>query len=339
LQETAYARAIIRGNFIMKRREFITIVAGAASWPLIANAQQAKPLVGLLNISTPSSEQPRVDAFINRFSELGWNNGRTVTIESRWSEGRAELFAEIAAEFVSLKANVIVTAGAGPVSAVRRATQLIPIVFAIATDPVGTGLVATLARPGGNITGLSYMGTDLAAKRLELLSTVLPRCTHLAIMANGRAAGAMLEMAETKAKAATLGIEAISLEVETGEQIGPAIATLKSHADALYVCADPLTNAHRVVIIESALNALLPSVFGERENVDAGGLMSYGPNVRDMYRRAAEIVDKILRGTKPANIPVEQPTTFELVINLKTAKTLGLSVPGKLLAQADAVIE
>ena len=322
----------------MQRREFIGLVGGAAAWPLIAHAQQPVPMVGLLN-STSSSEQPRVDAFIKRFGELGWNNGRTVAIEFRWSEGRAERVAEIAAEFVRLKVNVIVTAGAGPVSAVRQVTQLIPIVFAIATDPVGTGLVTTLARPGGSTTGLSYMGTDLAAKRLELLRGIVAGFSRLAIMANSGAAGAMLEMHKTQTTATTLGLEAVSLEIGTGDQIAPAIAMLKNRADALYVCADPLINANRIPIVTSALSARMPTVFGERENVDAGGLMSYGPNVPDMYRRAAEMVDKILRGTKPADLPVEQPTKFELVINVKTAKALGLTVPPSLLARADEVIE
>ena len=236
----------------MQRREFIGLVGGAAAWPLIARAQQPVPMVGLLN-STPSSEQPRVDAFIKRFGELGWNNGRTVAIEFRWSEGRAERVAEIAAEFVRLKVNVIVTAGAGPVSAVRQVTQLIPIVFAIATDPVGTGLVTTLARPGGSTTGLSYMGTDLAAKRLELLRGIVAGFTRLAIMANSGAAGAMLEMQKTQATASTLGLEAVSLEIGTSDQIAPAIAMLKNRADALYVCADPLINANRIPIVTSAL--------------------------------------------------------------------------------------
>ncbi len=299
----------------LRRREFITLLGGAAAWPLAARAQQPMPIVGLLNISTPSTEQRRVDAFIKRFRELGWINGRTVAIESRWAEGRAEL------------------------STVRQATQLVPIVFAIATDPVGTGLVATLARPGGNITGLSYMGTDLAGKRIELLRGVVAGFAHLAIMANSGAAGAMLEMRETQTTATTLGLEAVLLEIGTGDQIAPAIAMLKNRADALYVCPDPLINANRIRIVTSALSARLPTVFGERENVDAGGLMSYGPNVPDMYRRAAEIVDKILRGTKPADIPVEQPTKFELVLNLKTAKALGLDVPSHLQQLADEVIE
>jgi putative tryptophan/tyrosine transport system substrate-binding protein len=323
----------------MQRRDFIRLLGGAAAWPHVAHAQQPMPVIGLLNTSTQSTEQPRVDAFIRRFGELGWRDGRTVTIESRWAEGRAERFSEIAAEFVRLKVNVIVTAGAGPVSAVRQVTRLIPIVFAIATDPVGTGLVATLAHPGGNITGLSYMGTDLAAKRLELLRGVSAGFSRLAIIANSGAAGAMLEMRATQTTASTLGLETILLEIGTANQISPAIALLKDRVDALYVCSDPLINANRIPVVTSALGARLLTVFGERENVDAGGLMSYGPNVPDMYRRAAEVVDKILRGTKPADIPVEQPTKFEFIVNLKTAKALGLTVPATLLARADEVIE
>ncbi len=276
---------------------------------------------------------------MKRLSELGWNNGRTVAVESRWSEGRAERVAEIAEEFVKLKVDVIVTAGAGPVSAVRQVTKVIPIVFAIATDPVGTGLVATLARPGGLTTGLSYMGTDLATKRLELLRGVGASFSRIAIMANSGAAGAMLEMHKTLATTTTLGLEAVSLEIGTGDQIAPAIAMLKKGADALYVCADPLINSNRISIVTSALNAQVPTVFGERENIDAGGLLSYGPNVADMYRRAAEMVDKILRGTKPADIPIEQPTKFEFILNLKTAKALGLDVPFHLQQLADEVIE
>jgi putative tryptophan/tyrosine transport system substrate-binding protein len=322
----------------MKRRDFIGLIGGAAAWPLNAHAQRAVPVVGLLN-STQISERPRVDAFVRRLSELGWNDGRTVAIEFRWSEGRAERVVEIAAEFARLKVNVIVTSGAGPVSAVRQVTQLIPIVFAIATDPVGTGLVTTLARPGGNTTGLSYMGTDLAAKRLELLRGVLAGFSRIAIMANSGAAGAMLEMHKTQTTASTLGLEAVSLEIKSSDQIAPAIAALKNRVDALYVCADPLINANRIPIVTSALSVRLPTVFGERENVDAGGLMSYGPNVPDMYRRAAEMVDRILRGAKPADIPIEQPTKFELVLNLKTAKALHLDVPLHLQQLADEVIE
>ncbi len=323
----------------MKRREFVTLLGGtAATWPLAARAQQHLPVVGLLG-STRLSEQQRNDAFMKRLSELGWNNRQTIAVEFRWSEGRAERVAEIANEFVRLKVDVIIAAGAGPVSAVRQVTKVIPIVFPIATDPVGTGIVANLARPGGNTTGLSYMGTDLAAKRLELLRGIVTGVSRIAIMANRGAAGAMLEMHKTLATSGALGIEAIPLEIEAVDQIAPAIAMLKDRVDALYVCADPLINSNRTTIVASALSGRLPTVFGERENIDAGGLMSYGPNVSDMYRRAAEMVDKILRGTKPADIPIEQPTRFEFILNLKTAKVLGLEVPSHLQQLADEVVE
>ena len=323
---------------MVTRRRFVTVLSGAATWSVVARAQGSIPLVGLLG-ATPSDEKVRTDAFINRLHQLGWLEGRTIAIESRWTEGRPDRFAEIAAEFVNLKAAVIVTSGAGPVSAVRRATQAIPIVFAIASDPVGTGLVATLARPGGNVTGLSYMGTDLAAKRLELLRGILTGLRRIAVMAHKGAPGAMLELHAAQASAASLGLESVTLEILAADQIGPEIDKLKSRVDALYVCADPLVNANRATIVTSAHTALLPTVFGERENAELGGLMSYGPNVADMYRRAAEFVDKILRGAKPADIPVEQPTKFEFVLNLKTAKALGLDVPTHVQQLADEVIE
>jgi putative ABC transport system substrate-binding protein len=324
----------------MKRRVFIKLITAAGVVKTFAaNAQPITvPVVGLLN-SEQSTEQLRVDAFLQRFRELGWVEGRSVIIEARWSYGRPELIAEIVAEFVRLKVAAILTSGAGPVSAARQATKTIPIVFAIATDPVGTGLVTTLARPGGNATGLSYMGTDLPGKRVELLRGVVTGLAHLAILANGGAPGAMLELRKTQAMISTLGLEAISVEITTSGQIAPAIAALRNYADALYICPDPLINANRMRIVTSALDAGLPTVFGERENVDAGGLMSYGPNVPQMYRRAAEIVDKILRGANPATIPVEQPTKFEFILNLKTAKALGFDVPLKFQQLADEVID
>ena len=324
----------------MRRRDFITLVGGsAAAWPLAARAQQTERVRRIGVLIGGETEELRVDAFVKRLHELGWIEGQTVAIESRWSEGRAERFAEIASEFVRLKTAVIVTTGAGPVSAVRRATQVIPIVFAIATDPVGTGLVASLERPGGNITGLSYMGTDLAAKRVELLRAILTTLRRIAVMAYNGAPGAMLELREVQVTAGKVGLEAISVQITAADQIAQAIAGLQNRADALYVCPDPLILANRALIISSAFSARLPTLFGEREFVDAGGLMSYGPNVPDMFRRAAEIVDKILRGRKPADIPVEQPTKFELVLNLKTAKALNLDVPAQLQQLADEVIE
>jgi putative tryptophan/tyrosine transport system substrate-binding protein len=326
----------------MRRREFIGSVIGTAvAWPLAARAQQRAKLstIGFFGTTNPSAAGQRTAAFVQRLYELGWIEGRTVAVEYLWAEGRTERFAEIAAELVRLQVDVIVTSGAGPVIAAKQATSIIPIVFTVASDPVGTGLVATLARPGGNVTGLSYQGPDLAAKRLELLREVVPGLRQLAVMANSGAAGAVLEMSEVRETAGTLGLEVAPLEIRRAEDIAPAFAGLKDRADTLYVCADALVNTSRMHIISLALDARLPTIFGERENVDAGGLMSYGPSIPDLYRRAADHVDKILRGAKPGDIPVEQPTKFELVINLKTAKKLGLTIPPSIMVRADEVIE
>ncbi len=311
----------------MKRREFITLLGGAAAaWPLAARAQQAGklPTIGYMGSNTPSAESQRIAAFVQRLRELGWIEGRTVAIEGRWGEGRNERFAEIAAEFVRLKVDVIVTAGTAAVVTVKQATSVIPIVFAVAGDPVGTGLVASLARPGGNVTGLSVQQTDLAGKRLELLREVVPGLRRLAIMANIGNPSAVLEMREVQAAARTLGLEVATLEIRRAEDIAPAFEALKGRADALYVCGGPLVFTHRIRINTLALAARLPTIHDHREYVEAGGLMSYGPNFPDLYRRAADYVDKILRGAKPGDLPVEQPTKFDLVINLKTAKALGL---------------
>jgi putative ABC transport system substrate-binding protein len=276
---------------------------------------------------------------MQRLRELGWIEGRTIAIDVRWAEGRTERLIEIATEFVRIKVDVIVTHSAAPVFAAMQATSVIPIVFAVANDPLGSGLVASLARPGGNVTGLSNQATDLAGKRLELLREVLPGLRRPAIMANVDAPAAVLEMGEVQAAARALGVEAVTLEIRRAEDIAPAFDALKGRADALFVCADPLAVVHRIQINTLAQGARLPTIFGFREFVEAGGLMSYGPNFPDQFRRAADFVDKILRGAKPGDIPVEQPTKFELVINLKTAKALGLTVPLIMRMTADEVIE
>jgi putative ABC transport system substrate-binding protein len=325
----------------VKRREFITVLGGAAAWPVAASAQQpAKlPTIGLLGAATLLVESQRVAAFVQRLRELGWIEGRTVAIEVRWADGRTERFVEIAAEFVRLKVDVIVTQGTASVIAARQATAVIPIVFATAADPVGTGVVASLARPGGNVTGLSSQTVDLGAKRLELLREVVPSLRTLAIMANVGNPAPMLEMGEVSSTARTLGLEAATFEIRRAEDIAPAFDGLKGRADALYVCVDPLVNTNRVRINTLAQGARLPTMYGLREYVEAGGLVSYGPSIPDQYRRAADYVDKILRGAKPGDLPVEQPTKFDLVINLTTAKALGLTVPPSLIARADEVIE
>jgi ABC-type uncharacterized transport system substrate-binding protein len=278
-------------------------------------------------------------AFVQRLRELGWIEGRTIAIEVRWAEARQERFAEIAAEFVRLKVDVIVTAGTAAVVRAKQATSVIPIVFAVAGDPVGTGLVASLARPGGNVTGLSVQQTDLAGKRLELLREVVPGLRRLVIMANIGTPSAVLDMREVQAAARMLGFEVATLEIRRAEDIAPAFEALKGHADALYVCGDSLVFTHRIRINTLALAARLSTIHDHGEYVEAGGLMSYGPTFPDLYGRAGDYVDKILRGAKPADLPVEQPTKFNLVINLITAKALGLTVPPTLLARADEVIE
>ena len=311
----------------------------AAAWPLAARAQQLPKLrtIGFLGGTSPSVVSQSVAAFVQRLHELGWMEGRNVAIEYRWAEGRSERFAEIAAEFVRLKVDVIVTVGSAVLDA-KRATSVIPIVFAVASNPVGGGLVASLARPGRNVTGLSVQNSDLAGKRVELLREVVPGL-RLAVMANVGYAGAVQEMGEAQAAARMFGLEVVTLEIQRAEDIAPAFEALKGRAEALYVCAEALVTANRVRISTLANVARLPTMHGQREHVEAGGLMSYAANFPDLYRRSADLVDKILRGTNPGDIPVEQPTKFDLVINLTTAKALGLTIPDKLMALADEVIE
>jgi len=326
----------------MRRREFITLVGGAAvTWPLAARAQQARkvPTVGFLGQSTPLGESERAAAFAQRLRELGWVEGRTIAIEYRWAAGRNERLAEIAAEFVQLKMDVIVTGGTPPVLAAMQATSIIPIVFASAGDPVGTGLVASLARPGGNVTGLSVLAVDLASKRLDLLREVVSGFGRLAIMGNVGNPIILNELAELQAAAGRLGLQVDRLEIQRPQDIAPALEAVKGRADAVYVCQDLLTVGNRMRINTLALGARLPVMHASREHIEAAGLMSYGPNFLDLYRRAGDYVDKILRGAKPGDLPVEQPTKFELVINLTTARALGLTIPESLLARADEVIE
>ncbi len=326
----------------MRRRRVIMILLGAVALsPVVARAQQAQklPTIGFLGAATPAVASQWIAAFEKRLRELGWIEGRTVAIEYRWAEGRSERYAEIAAEFVRLKVDVIVTWASAPVIAAKQATTLIPIVFAAQMDPVGAGIVASLARPGGNVTGLSLQQTDTAGKRLEFLREVVPNLGRLAIMGNAGATGAVLEMREIEATARKLGLQVSTREIRQAEEIAPAIAALEGQADALYFATDPLLFTNRVRVNTLAQGARLPTIYGSREYVDAGGLMSYGPNYADLFRRAADHVDRILRGAKPGDIPVEQPTKFDLVINLTTARMLGLTIPDSFLQRADEVIE
>jgi putative tryptophan/tyrosine transport system substrate-binding protein len=324
----------------LRRRDFIALLGGAVTtWPLSTRAQQPGkvPTIGFLGADA-AAFSPWTAAFVAHLRELGWIEGRTIAIEYRWSGGRTERYAEIAAEFVRLNVDVIVTVGSA-VPTVKQATAVIPIVFAVAIDPVGSGLVASLAKPGGNVTGLSLQATNLAGKRLELLREIVPQLRRLGIIFNVGNAQPVLEMGETQAAARMLGLDVAPLVIQRAEDIAPAFAAVKAQADALYVAVDQLIVANLADILTLARGARLPTVFSTRDFVRAGGFMSYGPNYSDLFRRSADYVDKILRGTRPGDIPVEQPTKFELVINLTTAKALGLTIPESFLVRADEVIE
>jgi putative ABC transport system substrate-binding protein len=325
----------------MRRREFITLLGGAAAWPLVARAQQAGklPTIGFLGASTPSAWNQWTAAFVQRLRELGWTEGRTIAIEYRWAELREERLAELAAELVRLKVDVIVTSGTPQVLAAKQATSVIPIVFAAAGDPVGNNLVASLARPGGNVTGLANLTPETGGKRLEFLREVVPGLRRLAILANVSNPAVVLEIAEAQAAARMLGLEVVTPEIRRAEDIAPAFKALEGRVEALYVSTDALVITNRARIHTLAMGVRLPTMYPSREYVEAGGLMSYGVNLPDQFRRTADYVDKILRGAKPGDIPVQQPTKFDLVINLITAKALGLAVPPTLLATADEVIE
>jgi putative ABC transport system substrate-binding protein len=325
----------------LKWRDFMTLFGGAAVWPVAARAQQAGklPTVGFLGSSTPEAIGPRVAAFVQRLRELGWIEGRTIAIEYRWGEGREDRFAEVAAEFVRLKVDVIVTSSTPAVMAAKHATTVIPIVFANSADPVGSSLVASLARPGGNVTGVSNQGPELAGKRLAILREAVPGLRRVAVMGNANIPFALQEVHDVKAAAGALGLECVNFEIRQVQDIAPAFDALRPRADGLYLVSDLLTNANRLRINLLALGARLPTIHGNREYALDGGLISYGANLPGLYRRSAEYVDKILRGAKPADIPVEQPTKFDLIINLIVAKALGLTIPEPLLLRADEVIE
>jgi putative ABC transport system substrate-binding protein len=326
----------------MRRRAFITLVVSAAAVrPFAAQAQQPKPpTIGYFGASTAVAEKLRTDAFVQRLSELGWIEGQTLAIEYRWAESRTERFSEIAADLARLRVDIIVATSIAAALACKQATTIIPIVFPLAGDPLSTGLVTSLARPGGNVTGLSNQGADLAGKRLEVLREVNPRLRKLAVLSNAEYAGRISEIADIQTAARTLGLDVAVFEVRPAEDIASAFnAMVKEGAEALYVVGDTFMNSNRVRISSLAVQARLPTIYVAREYVEAGGLLSYGASIPHLFARAAELVDKILRGTKPGDIPVEQPTQFELVINLKTAKALGLTIPQTLLATADNVIE
>jgi len=324
---------------MMDRRTFVGRAAGGLlAAPLAARAQQPKmPLVGFLGTSSRSNQGAYATAFAQRLHELGWIEGRTIAIEYRWGDGRGERLAELVAELVRLKIDVLVTGG-NAVIAAKQATSVIPIVFGLALDPVGSGMVASLSRPGGNVTGMSLQSADLAGKRIGLIREVLPGLRQMGILVNAGYPAAMLELEQAEAAARALGIRVAKLEVRQVNDLAPAIAGFKG-GGFLYVCTDAFVGNNIDEINRLALAARLLTMHGLLSSVNAGGLMSYGPSVPAMFRRAAELVDKILRGAKPADLPVEQPREFELGINLKTAKALGITISQSLLLRADEVIQ
>jgi putative tryptophan/tyrosine transport system substrate-binding protein len=325
----------------MRRREFISLLGSAAAWPIAVRAQQEREMatIGLLGSGTAAAQSQWTEAFVRRMRELGWIEGRNLTIEYRWAEGHDERLRELAGELVHLKVDLIVTHNTPPPLAAKQATSTIPIVFATAGDPVGTGIVASLVRPGGNVTGLSSQTPETASKRLELLCDIVPGLGQLAILSDMDNPYVKLDLSQMRKAAANFGIEIATFQVTRGDDIPPSFEALKGHSEALYVPPIPVALVNRTRINTLALAARLPTLHGVREYVEAGGLMSYGPNWPHMWARAADLVAKILHGAKPADIPVEQPTKFDFVINLTTAKALGLAVPDKLLALADEVIE
>jgi putative ABC transport system substrate-binding protein len=327
----------------MRRRQFITLLGGAAAtWPLAARAQQpAKiPRIGFLGNSTATMEANLIGPLRDGLRELGYEEGRNVIIEFRWADGKYDQFPALVAELLAAKVDVIITAGTPATLAIKKATSTVPLVYIAVGDPVGTGVVPNLGRPGGNITGLSSIAPDLEGKRLELLREVVPKLSHVAFFLNPANAFHTASMRQARVAAQSLGIKLQPMEVNKSEQLDGAFASIvKEKPDALLILADRVFLHNRKRMMEFAIQQRLPSVNAYRELVEAGGLISYGPSYEDMHRRAAVYVDKILKGTKPADLPIEQPTKFTLLINLKTAKTLGLTVPPTLVARADELIE
>jgi putative tryptophan/tyrosine transport system substrate-binding protein len=328
----------------VNRREFITLLGGAAAnplfLPLVARAQQAEKVYRIGYLSAGSNAPELFAITSETLRTLGWIEGKNVVFERRYADNRLDRLSELAAELVSLNVDVIMAAGTLAPLAAKRATATIPIVMTAAGDPLGSGLVASLARPGGNVTGMSLMAPDLGGKRLELLKEVLPQASRVGILWNAANPYSALVFKETEQAAQTTGIEVQSLEVRSPDDFDDALAaTIQRRVDALITVEDPLTFGHRKRIAEFAATNQLVAIYGLREFVDAGGLMAYGAHIADLQRRSAGYVDKILKGAKPGDLPVEQPTKFEFVINLKAAKALGLTVPDRLLALADEVIE
>ncbi len=326
----------------MKRRKFITLLGGAATWSMAARAQQSAKVsrVGFMGNSTEALEANLVNPFRQRLRELGYEDRRNIVVEYRWAEGKYDRFPALIAELLAAKIDVIVTAGTPASMAVKKATTTVPVVMVAVGDPVGTGLVPSLARPGGNLTGLSSIAPDLEGKRLEFLREVAPKLAHVGVFFNPANLFHTVSMRNASKAAEVLGIKLLPLTVRASQDLDAAFATiLKEKPDALLVLADRVYLHERKRMMDFALLHRLPNVNAHKEMVEAGGLMSYGPGYEDMHRRAADYVDKILKGAKAGDLPMQQPTKFDLKMNLKSAKALGIAVPPTLLARADEVIE
>jgi putative ABC transport system substrate-binding protein len=322
----------------MMRREFMTLVGCATAWPLVARAQHSAKIWRIGFIA--HRYEKFYDPLFQRLHELGYTEGQNLIVERRYADGHAERFDGFAAEMVRLNVDAVIVVTTPAAFAVRKATTTIPIIHTVAIDPVGTGLIASLAHPGGNVTGLAVLNAETSAKRLELLREVLPALSRGAVLWNAANPANSLAWKETEGAGRALGVTLQSIEVRAPKDFESAFSTIgQQHSDILLVLQDALTLEYRKEIIGFALRERLPSMFVGKEWVEEGGLMSYGERLPQRYRRAADIVDRVLRGTKPADIPVEQPTAFELVVNLKTAKAIGLTLPPAFLVRADQVIE
>jgi ABC-type uncharacterized transport system substrate-binding protein len=326
----------------MRRREFITLLGGAAAWPLAALAQQtAMPVIGFLDASSPETNVERMRAFHQGLKETGYVEGDNVTVLYRWAENHMDRLPELAADLVRRRVAVLATWGNAPAFAAKAATTTVPIVFAVNEDPVRLGLVASLARPGGNATGINFLSGEMGTKRLNLLRELVPRVARVAVLvnpANTTTTESTLKAVATAARA--MGLQTQVLNASTGSEINAAFATfVPEKADALLVAGDGFFSSRRVQIVHLATRHAIPAIYSQREFTDVGGLMSYGPNLADMFRQVGAYVGRILKGTKPADLPVVQSTKFELVINHQTARMLGLAVPPSLLSIADEVIE
>jgi putative ABC transport system substrate-binding protein len=328
---------------MMRRRDFtVLLVVGTTMWPFQVHAQQSRkiPRIGVLLPGAPASFSLRTKAFLDGLKELGYVEGTTITIEWKWGADQLDTLSALAADLVSSNVDVIVTGGTSAARALKAATQTIPIVMAIIGDPVAAGLVDNLARPGGNATGFSIVAPELGTKRLQLLKEISPNLSSIAVLSNVKNPQSKIEMKEMQTAAQAMGVQLHSAEISTEDGLDDAFVGMnKTAAQALIVLTDPILFSQRKRIVDLASKYRLPAVYSFQAFVEEGGLLSYGPSDADLFRRAAGYVDRILKGTKPGELPVEQPTKFDLYINLRTAKTLGITIPESFLSRADEVIE